>query len=168
MKPRPSLQLESVNAHVRSSTISTKVKSSRAPQLFIPGARTYGLTDRIPFHVQLAGPLQSLQQLFMFSPRNDKTSFSEAVIRVFLQRMVAVEMRGQKSARNTILAQGRMDEIPPLACAHRDSQDTIHLDWEGEVRWTENLSVGGFSAENIDVKVRHAPKGNFKSWVERT
>ncbi|KAG6885052.1 hypothetical protein C0993_006280 [Termitomyces sp. T159_Od127] len=32
-------------------------------QLFIPSARIYGLVDRIPFHIQLNGPLDALRRL---------------------------------------------------------------------------------------------------------
>lgn len=132
------------------------------PQLLIPGARVYGLTDKIPFHVQLAGPLPSLQQFFAVSQHSCKGSYSGALIRVFLQRIIAVGTRGQKSACSSILAEGQLDEIPPLACAPCGCQDTIHLDWEGEVRWTENVSVGSFSAGNIEVKVSRPSRRQFQ------
>jgi hypothetical protein len=114
------------------------------PQLFIPAARVYSMTDIIPFHLQLSGSLSSIQDFIMPPSQQD------AVIRVVLLREVVVETRCKSPLRN-ILAEGKLSEIPPSTpCEPRDG---IHLDWEGEVRCSSNTSVGGFDAGNVTVKV---------------
>lgn len=128
----------------------------------------YGLRDTIPFHVQLSGRLSSVKS-FLMVPRSDNpaleldtsdgrslqlSSHSGPIVRVYLLRHVSIETRGCKTSRNTIIAEGRLREIPP-AHSHCESEDAMHLDWEGEVRCGHDICVGGFAASNVVVKVRY-------------
>ena len=115
-------------------------------QLFIPSARVYSTTDIIPFHLQLSGSLGSLQSFLMPSRRHGE----HAAIRVILLREVVVEIRGKDISRNNVIAEGKLCEIPPSPC---ESQDSVHLDWEGEVRCSSDTSVGSFNAGSVAVKV---------------
>jgi hypothetical protein len=66
---------------------------------------------------------------------------------------VSIETQGQKASRNTIIAEARLREIPP-AHSSTESGDVVHLDWRGEVRCGHDISVGGFTASSIIVKVK--------------
>jgi hypothetical protein len=90
----------------------------------------------------------------MFSQPDSPVLNSYPSVRVYLLRHVSIETQGSKASRNTIIAEGRLREIPPaLNHAAHASQDAVHLDWEGEVRCGHDISVGGFSASNVVVKV---------------
>lgn len=114
--------------------------------LFIPAARVYSVTDNIPFHLQLSGSLPSLQ-VFLDPPSKENT-----VIGVNLVRQVVIETRYKTASQYILLARGKLSEIPPLASSPSEPQDSIHLDWEGEVRCSSDTSVGGFIAGNVSVK----------------
>jgi hypothetical protein len=116
-------------------------------QLFIPGARVYSVTDTIPFHLQFSSSPCSLQNIIT------PPSCGDVIIRVALLRQVAVETRGQTTMQNTVLAEGKLSEIPPLVSSPCEPGDSIHLDWEGEVRCSNITSVGSFDAGNVMVKV---------------
>ncbi|KAF8073931.1 hypothetical protein FPV67DRAFT_1738932 [Lyophyllum atratum] len=131
--------------------------------LFIPGARVYGLTNKIPFHIQLNGPLDSLQKLLMPQPPNAppppswsaKKSHEKCPlhsmpqIKAFILRQSHIETRGQKVWRNTTLGEGEIWELPPAICEGRED---VHLDWEGEVQVRPDVTVGGFMAGNVVLK----------------
>jgi hypothetical protein len=122
----------------------------------------YALTDTISFHVQLYGRTHSLKS-FLMLPQSDgcelqsplpplRSSYQQPAVRVYLLRQVSVDLRGYKALRNTIIAEAQLREIPPTHFS-RDSQEATHLDWEGEVKCGHEISVGGFTANNVVVKV---------------
>ena len=127
------------------------------------------MSDIIPFHVQLSGPLSSVKKFLMFHegttpqpPSTKRTSKQcyprpEPSIKVYLLRQASIETRGRKTSRNSILAEGQLREMPP-AHASCESQDMIQLDWQGELRCGSDVSVGGFIASNIGVKVCEMPR----------
>lgn len=129
-------------------------------QLFVPSIKIYGLSDTIPFHVQLAAPLSSLRE---FLPPIDKTESTkskrppEPTIRVYLLRQVSVVVRGGRAYRNTIIGEGKLRPLPPNLTTSPPISDTDsreeNLDWEGEVRCEELVAFGGFNAGNVVVKV---------------
>jgi hypothetical protein len=84
-------------------------------------------------------------------------SYPQPAVRVYLLRQVSVDVRGYKALRNTIIAEAQLREIPPTHFS-RDSQEAMHLDWEGEVRCGQEIRVGGFAANNVVVKVIHDDK----------
>jgi hypothetical protein len=118
------------------------------PQLFIPAVRVYSVKDNIPFHLQLSGSRRSVQN-FLMPPSQEDVQ----VIRVTLLRQMVVETRGQTSSRYTVLAEGKLSEIPPLVSPPCEPGDSIHLNWDGEIMCSSDTSVGGFDAGNIAVKV---------------
>jgi len=128
LKTRPHSRLEPIHTH-----------------LFIPAARIYSTADIIPFHLQLSGSLCSLQS-FLVAP----SCYKHAVIRVVLLREIVVETREKNISRNTVMAEGKLCEIPPSSLC--EPQGDIHLDWEGEVRCSSDTSVGSFNAGSITVK----------------
>jgi hypothetical protein len=88
------------------------------------------------------------------SPLLQRSSHSGPTIKVYLLRQVSIETQGRKTSRNTVIAEGQLREIPP-AHPSTESEDEVHLDWEGELRCGHDITVGGFAANNIVVKVKH-------------
>ncbi|KAF5382467.1 hypothetical protein D9615_002730 [Tricholomella constricta] len=133
--------------------------------LFIPAGRVYGLSDKIPFHIQLNGPLDSLQKLLMPQPLDapppplwsSKTHekcpiHKKPKIRVYILRQYSIETRGQKAWKNTTIGEGEIWEVPPAICDTQGATRAVHLDWEGELKVQSSVTVGGFLAGNVCVK----------------
>ncbi|KAG6856240.1 hypothetical protein H0H87_006173 [Tephrocybe sp. NHM501043] len=132
--------------------------------LFVPGARVYGLHDKIPFHIQLNGPLDGLQKLLMPQPANAPPlpswsarksrekcpAHTKPKIRVYILRQSHIETRGYKSWRNAPIGEGEVWELPPAIC--NGSGGVVHLDWAGELKPNADVTVGGFTAGNVTVK----------------
>jgi hypothetical protein len=135
------------------------------------------LKDAIPFHVQLSGPLHSVKQFLLLPthtgaipepgrlkkhPPLQCFSRFQPTVKVCLMRQLIIETGWRKTSETTILAEGQLHEVPPspTSCEFRDE---IHLDWEGEVKCADNISVGGFAAGNVTVKVRSDTKENEHS-----
>ncbi|KAH9480603.1 hypothetical protein JR316_0007203 [Psilocybe cubensis] len=148
LKTRPNVQLDPTYCH-----------------LFIPGARIYGLKDTIPFHVQLTGNVCSLQKMFSVqlervlsadsynTVASKKYGEEKPLLKVSLLRQVSVTMKGLKSFKNSIIGEGSIRAIPPdlTACPMGTCREG-HVDWEGELRCSEDIVTGGFDATSVHVK----------------
>ncbi|TFK24933.1 hypothetical protein FA15DRAFT_591487 [Coprinopsis marcescibilis] len=177
------------------STLKTRNASSSLDPisctLFIPAGRVYGLTDSIPFHLQLSSGVSSLRELFSSSGAADSldrvlssdsrttastSSWTSAkiqpalkpVVRVYLMRQVTVEVRGEKSWRNSVIGEGTLTPVPPLMSSCYDSTSCMeHLDWEGTLKCDDTVKIGGFVIGNIQVKefvvMNIAPPASSKS-----
>lgn len=146
-------------------------------QLFIPSIQTFGLTDTIPFHLQLCSSLESLQELLpptstllklpqgidrpKVGSRNDRWGEGGQTIRLSITRQVVVEIAGRRRFRTFSVGVGNMWPVPPIAhCYSDNSRDGVSskeggvcLDWQGEVKAWPEVSTGGFSASSLLVKV---------------
>lgn len=150
-------------------------------QLFIPSIQIFGLTDTIPFHLQLCSSLQSLQELLpptstLLKPpngidqskvgsHNDRWEEGGQTIRLSITRQVVVEIAGRRRFRTFCIGVGNMWPVPPIAHHYSDNsrdgvsstadskEDGVCLDWQGEVKAWPEVSTGGFSASNLLVKV---------------
>jgi hypothetical protein len=156
MRTRPNSRVKPIECHVNGTLKSSigHALTIAIIKLFIPSSQIYGVSDAIPFHVQLAGPLSSL--LAFLPSYSDATSSlppEQSVIRVFLLRQVLVEVRGQKGWRNCELGDGKLRALPPAAANATTKNDEEVLDWEGEVRCREDITVGGFNIGKLVVKV---------------
>ena len=81
---------------------------------------------------------------------------------------MVIKILGEMSTRNSVLGEGQVDEIPPLAYTEPESDDTIsHVNWQGEVICTESVSVGGFSAGNVEVKVSDTARDHLSVETKR-
>jgi hypothetical protein len=133
-------------------------------QLFIPAAQIYGVSDTIPFHVQLTAPSSSLLAFLpSYSDATSSASPDTSPIRVFLLRQVLVEVRGQKGWRNCELGNGNLWALPPVA-ANAIGENDESLDWEGEVRCRADTTIGGFNIGNLVVKVIFYSNTTF-NWI---
>ncbi|KAJ7625269.1 hypothetical protein DFH06DRAFT_1304911 [Mycena polygramma] len=131
-------------------------------QAFIPSVKVFGLSDTIPLHVQLSGPLLSLRELILPSSSTPGDDGGHTPLRVYLTRMVSFEYRGKATWRVQRTGQGHFRPLPPTvdfdcdchydpACDPCDTCVEV-LDWDGEVKCDPTVTVGGFQAAGITVK----------------
>ncbi|KAH6911521.1 hypothetical protein BKA70DRAFT_1423254 [Coprinopsis sp. MPI-PUGE-AT-0042] len=74
-------------------------------------------------------------------------------IRVYLMRQLAVEVRGERTWRNTVIGEGSLEPVPPSSTSRECAEDEEeHLDWEGSLKCKDSVDVGGFMAGNVHVK----------------
>jgi len=174
-KTRPSAKIDPVSCHVSSSLCtlhSIPFVDTLYWQLFVPAGRIYGITDKIPFHVQLAGKTCSLRELFSepllervrsadstntIVPHT-KTTPAKPLIRVYLLRQIAVTVKGSSAWRNKVIGEGTIWPMPPehTSCCSSETSGCRedHVDWEGEVRCNDDITAGSFDVANVNVKVR--------------
>ncbi|SJL10153.1 uncharacterized protein ARMOST_13537 [Armillaria ostoyae] len=137
-------------------TVKTKANTRvfLPSQLFVPSVQTFAISDIIPFHVQLSGPLASLRKLFSTHP---SSSGVQDLFNVSIGRQISVTVRGIRSYQTTKIGEGRIRSVPPYPtccrypCGDDISQDD-HFDWEGEIKCKSNVTVGGFTAAGASVK----------------
>ncbi|KAE9408654.1 hypothetical protein BT96DRAFT_667104 [Gymnopus androsaceus JB14] len=111
-------------------------------QFFIPSGQKFGLADEIPFHIQLTGPVSSLQALYSHLrlehvdndsdvPSDSPVSFTPPAsptlsmrgppldsnnfisLSVTLTRQVCVEIKDQAVWKSTVIGEGRVYPLPP-------------------------------------------------------
>lgn len=107
----------------------------------------YGLEDTIPFYLELLAPIESLKAVFPTST----TGQAANTPRVYLMRQVAVEVRGQKAWRDTILGEGKLWPVPPRASS-MPNDGLPSLNWEGELRCKSDVTSGSFNLGRLVVK----------------
>ncbi|PPR00983.1 hypothetical protein CVT24_000277 [Panaeolus cyanescens] len=193
---RPVVLLDSVFASIKPlpeewlqvvSTMDTRFNSGMRPiecHFFIPSVQTFGISDSIPFHVQLCSSIESLRELLppncsLLKPDMEDSTASGSedghapkrrhslradsfVIKVSIARQVAVEMQGKRRFRSFTLGTGTMTPVPPFAGSSRPQQmgcydmkeGDVVLDWKGEVKCWQDVNTGGFASGNLLVKVR--------------
>ena len=89
------------------------------------------------------------------STSRSKLKNEKPLVRVSLLRQTSVTIRGENVYSNYTLGEGTIWPIPPdlsscgATCRCRES----NIDWEGEVRCQSSVTVGGFNAANVQVKV---------------
>lgn len=169
LKTRPNVQLDPIYCHVSSNFHKVNPLSGTEIgffQLFVPGARIYGLKDTIPFHIQLSGNVCALREMFSVkldrvlsadsynTVASKKSPEDKPLLKVSLLRQVSVTMKGLKSFKNSIIGEGSIRPIPPdlTACTLGTCREG-HVDWEGELRCSEDIPTGGFDASSVHVKV---------------
>ncbi|KAJ7486172.1 hypothetical protein B0H11DRAFT_1721900 [Mycena galericulata] len=133
--------------------------SSIQCQVFFPSVRIFGLSDAIPIHLQIFGPLSSLRE-FILPGDVDQGGRQGSPVRVYITRMVSVEHHGKLTWRVERVGVGRVWPLPPPvnsdcdcvpACDLCDSCEQT-LDWDGEVKCDARVTVGGFQAAGLTVK----------------
>lgn len=127
-------------------------------QLSIPRWRIYGLQDKIQFNVRLSGATPSLLEFVSSSetsPRRKSRGSRTpspvprfSAVSVTLLRQISVDVNGKKSWCDTTLVEGR---IWPSSATLDPEKECI--DWSGEVQCGKDITVGGFDAGGVSVKV---------------
>ncbi|KAI0314403.1 hypothetical protein OF83DRAFT_1063871 [Amylostereum chailletii] len=145
------------------STLPPQPPSTLAPiqcQLFIPAVETFAMTTPIAFYFQLRAPSDSLQAFFRVSLPTLSNNVVEAAIppsmRVYLKRQVVADSRGYKLAHSYSIGGGVLRDLPPRAPGSAsvllpsgEGEDV--LDYEGEIKFSPEVTVGGFSSEQISI-----------------
>ncbi|KZP28291.1 hypothetical protein FIBSPDRAFT_780038 [Athelia psychrophila] len=174
LPPRPVLPLdiafsESENSmpsawHEVKSTMKTRYNSGIQPiqcHFYIPSTRIFGVSSAIPFHIRLAGPLASLRTLYA---QNTAATANSNIVRVQLMRNIHANSYGSQVRKTTPIGEGELYALPPR---NPGPDGAEVLEWEGNVRCTVDVSVGGFAVDDIltirDYMVLHVHPPNSHS-----
>jgi len=144
--PEDWLQIESI-MRVRNAR-STKDVQPVSCRFFIPSVGAFGLSDSIPFHIQLSSSLASLR-LLLPDERPESSS-----VRVCLTRQMMVEIN-TKCTRTQVLAEGKVRSLAPPADAIYSDDHDVYVDFEGEVQCQstrKEVRYGGFNSGTVVVK----------------
>ncbi|KIJ62554.1 hypothetical protein HYDPIDRAFT_93958 [Hydnomerulius pinastri MD-312] len=122
--------------------------------LFIPSAQIYALSDTIPFHLQIRGPPASLIP-FLEQSQGTQQPGGGVAIRVYLLRQTGIKIHDQIVSISRVLGEAKVE---PSQSRHSmfqrgplgDALDS--LDWDGEVRCSEDTTVASFFTSQLYVK----------------
>ncbi|KAG2155768.1 uncharacterized protein EDB93DRAFT_1201406 [Suillus bovinus] len=146
------------------STMNATKNSKLTPVqclLFIPSAQVYPLSETIPFHLQLRAPSSSLAPFIEKSAPDHSlpvSSSGEVTIRVYLLRQVIVKVFEEQKLSNRIIGEGKLTYSAPLPDNHHSYRNAPLeegidcLDWDGELRCTEDVTVGSFATNPLSVR----------------
>lgn len=141
------------------STMNATKTSGLAPVqclLFIPSVQVYPLSETIPFHLQLRAPSSSLDQFVEKS--TPVLPSGEISIRVYLLRQVVCKAFEEHRSSNRILGEGKLTYSAPLPENHHSYRNVPLgegidcLDWDGELRCTEDVTVASFATNPLSVR----------------
>ncbi|KAJ3748901.1 hypothetical protein DFH05DRAFT_1390681 [Lentinula detonsa] len=146
--PEDWLEIESTMRTRRTASPDLKPISCR---FFIPSVGAFGLSDTIPFHIQLSSNLASLRLLF---PDHILEPTRPPSVRVFITRQTMVEVNTRKCWRTVTLMEGTVRAVaPPVDAATSMEEEDVYVDWEGEVRVeNDKVQYGGFNIGTIMIK----------------
>ncbi|KAJ7933845.1 hypothetical protein B0H13DRAFT_684204 [Mycena leptocephala] len=127
----------------------TTVANSRPPDvhcdLFVPSVGVFGISETIPFHLQLSGSIRNLRDVLV--PSNLEARTPNPTIRVYLLRLITANDMGEKI--NTILVEGSLRPLSPGVFGLRASTSEDALNWEGQLQLhditTPTFDVGTLS-----------------------
>ncbi|KAG1748564.1 hypothetical protein EDB19DRAFT_1893674 [Suillus lakei] len=130
--------------------------------LFIPSVQIYPLSETIPFHLQLRAPSSSLAPFLEKSAPDHSLPVlpsGEISIRVYLLRQTVLKIFDeQKVTSSRILGEGKLTYSAPLPTNHHSYRNVpLHkgidcLDWDGELRCTEDVTVASFTTNPLSVR----------------
>lgn len=146
-------------------TMDTTKSSRLAPVqclLFIPSVQVYPLSETIPFHLQLRAPSSSLAP-FLEKSAPDRSLpvllSGEISIRVYLLRQVVVKAFEEQSPTSSrTLGEGKLTYSPSPTENHHSyrnvplGEGVDCLDWDGELRCTEDVTVASFATNGLSVR----------------
>lgn len=81
---------------------------------------------------------------------------SPSILQVYLLRQVCVHLNGRKSWRDVVLGEGKLWPLygEALNLRQEGSDEKYSLDWGGEVRCGDDVTVPSFTSGSLVVKVR--------------
>ncbi|KAF8843375.1 hypothetical protein BDN67DRAFT_897307 [Paxillus ammoniavirescens] len=125
--------------------------------LFIPSVQVYALSDTIPFHLQIRGSPASLIPFLEQNQTSGVPSHSGGgvTIRVYLLRQTAIRIHERSLASSRVLGEGKME--PLLSKHHAFQRHSLgegldSLDWDGELRCSDNATVPTFVTNQVYIK----------------
>ncbi|KAJ7914480.1 hypothetical protein B0H13DRAFT_2002791 [Mycena leptocephala] len=113
--------------------------------LFIPSALIYGLSDSIPFHLQISGPTTLLLGLIRPSAQSE--------VRVHLMRRISLFVRGERQHHNISIGEGALSVLPPpISYSEESNLDEATIDWAGLVQCDDSITAGTFDSGALCIK----------------
>ncbi|KAF5346406.1 hypothetical protein D9758_012756 [Tetrapyrgos nigripes] len=161
------------------ATLKGRADSQLLPletHFLLPSVRSFGLSDTIPFHIQITGPLSSLRVLLshLSTERLAGLELNRPkdpyimIMSVIIMREIYVQVNRQVVWKHCVIGKGVLRAIPPqfdsdcsnLGSSSRDDGPISGLmpdvgqsiDWEGEIRCQEDVKVGSFDAGKVSLK----------------
>jgi hypothetical protein len=120
-------------------------------QLFVPSLGVFGISETVPFHLQLSGSTRCLRDLFATPPYSVQRKHG-SVLRVSLVRQIAVDESHIGQKMNTILEECSLRPLPPgIFGLHSSTSDDV-LNWEGEIN-LQDIDTPSFDIGTIKVMV---------------
>ncbi|KAJ6538878.1 hypothetical protein DFH09DRAFT_930149 [Mycena vulgaris] len=100
--------------------------------LFVPSVGVFGISETIPFHLQLSGSKNYLRELLLLRSNLDRSQ----AIRVCLLRQIGTDYGNNGAKINTILGEGSIRSLPPAIDYPASPSSTLRdsLNWEGEIQ----------------------------------
>ncbi|KAJ3830158.1 hypothetical protein F5880DRAFT_1296687 [Lentinula raphanica] len=146
--PEDWLEIEST---MRTRHIASPDLKPISCRFFVPSIGTFGLSDTIPFHIQLSSSLASIRLLQIAEPA------PPSCVRVFITRQTMVEVNTRKCWRSAMLMEGTMRAVAPpidaVPLIEDSEKDDVYVDWEGEIRVEKDkVPYGGFNVGTIIIK----------------
>ncbi|EIM85915.1 uncharacterized protein STEHIDRAFT_80011 [Stereum hirsutum FP-91666 SS1] len=169
----PSIKSLPEEWHQTTSTMGTYLRATIEPidsLFFIPSAQIYSLSDTIPFYVQLQAPSESLHHFLQPSSSSSLSSkltrrsshqstdpHTQPIVRVILQRHVIGIIDSVRITRTFTIGEATIRVLPSDTSSRAnvlrrpdDGKET--LDYQGEIKCIDSMTVGGFTAERLVVK----------------
>lgn len=115
----------------------------------MPSVGVFGISETIPFHLQLSGSIRSLRDVLV--PSNLEARTPNPTIRVYLLRHITANDMGKKI--NTILVEGSLRPLPPGVFGLRASTSENALNWEGQLQ-LHDITTPTFDVGTLSVMVR--------------
>ncbi|KAJ8094013.1 hypothetical protein PM082_009901 [Marasmius tenuissimus] len=119
--------------------------------LLIPSKRVFALTDPVPFHVQLSS--SHLPHRELYTTRGSTRHTPEPFVHVHVLRQILLEVNGKKDWREAIIGHGILSRVQPDGGTETSIAGEESLNWEGQIKFLENLACPSFAAGGITVKV---------------
>ncbi|KAJ7091988.1 hypothetical protein B0H15DRAFT_834928 [Mycena belliarum] len=107
--------------------------------LFVPSIGVFGVTETVPFHLQLSGSIRSLRELLLRS-----RAVPDQSIRVYLLRQIVAA----EAKIRTVLGEGSLLPLPPDI----DGLPNVSLSkYEEAVSWEGEIQLRGITTPTFDV-----------------
>ncbi|KAJ7436735.1 hypothetical protein FB451DRAFT_1306843 [Mycena latifolia] len=122
--------------------------------LFVPSARIFCISDVIPFHLHVSGPVALMREMFQPVPRAFTHPFPSAgdfAVQVCIIRRITMRVGDKSARRSIVLGQGTLRPLPPAFRAGANNEAEA-LNWEGETCCTDPGTVGTFEGGLFTVK----------------
>ncbi|CAK5270110.1 unnamed protein product [Mycena citricolor] len=129
--------------------ITGRPKSDVAPldlQVYVPMMGVFALDERIPFHMQLAGPAASLREFYCADPRKERLLIEVRVVRLTF----VTTSHGRTRQFRSVIARADLVNLPP-GDGHSVS-DCASLDWSGDLFVRSEEGSGSFDAGIVKVQ----------------
>lgn len=125
--------------------------------LLIPNPRVFAMGDSVPFHLQLAGRVDSLKALVTpdthdaARPSSRSSTWIKKLqgdvsssLRVFLLRQVRVEIGGTVRVQNIVVGEAELDAVPPdMTDSYRPPVDSReeYISWKGQLKLGDGMDA---------------------------